>query len=223
MTNPAELILLPGLGADARQFEPQRVEFPNLVVPPWIAPLRGEPLPAYAERMAETMPRGRPIVLGGSSFGGMVACEMAQYVKPAMVVLIGSCRGPSGVRPLLRSLRPIVPLLPAVSISVGKLLAPPAVRMFSLLDSAQRKLRAKMLRDADPRFVRWGAQALLDWQPGPLPSGIPIRHIHGARDRVLPAARAEVDVLVPGAGHLVNMTHAEQVNRYLREVICAAI
>ena len=38
MSNSHQLLLLPGLGADRRLFEPQRQAFPQLVVPPWIPP-----------------------------------------------------------------------------------------------------------------------------------------------------------------------------------------
>jgi pimeloyl-ACP methyl ester carboxylesterase len=46
---------------------------------------------------------------------------------------------------------------------------------------------------------------------------VPLRQIHGAKDRVLPAARAEADLWIPDGGHLINITHAGQVNRFLRE------
>ena len=49
-------------------------------------------------------------------------------------------------------------------------------------------------------------------------SGTPVLFIHGDRDRVIrcPAAGAEV---VRGAGHLMNLTHADVVNRFLLERI----
>ena len=55
MNTAFQLILLPGLGADRRLLEPQRREFPQLVVPPWIPPRTDESLPDYAARMAETV------------------------------------------------------------------------------------------------------------------------------------------------------------------------
>jgi pimeloyl-ACP methyl ester carboxylesterase len=213
-----DLILLPGLGADHRQFEPQRAEFPELVVPPWIASRPRESLPDYAARMGSTIPHGPNVLLGGSSFGGMVACEMARHVRPAAVVLIGSCRSPRAIRPVLRRLRPIVPLVPATSLRVAKCLAPAGVRVLSRLGPEQRKLCVAMFRDADPRFVKWGAWAILQWQRSPPLDGIPVRQIHGARDRIIWAARVQADELIPDGGHLINMTHAGQVNRFLRGV-----
>lgn len=73
--SPIQRILLPRLGADRRLFEPQSLAFPDLLVPPWIVPEKHEKLPDYAARLAKTIAPGRrPLILGGSSFGGMVAC-----------------------------------------------------------------------------------------------------------------------------------------------------
>jgi len=213
------LILLPGLGADHRQFGPQRGAFPGLVVPPWIAPRLRESLAGYAARMAATVPHGPDVVLGGSSFGGMAAYEMARHVRPKAVVLIGSCRSPWGVRPGLRLFRPAVPLVPVASLRIAKRLVPAAARIFSSLGPERRKVCVAMFRDADPRFVKWAIGAVLRWRPGPPSAGVPVRQIHGAKDRVLPAARAQADVLIPGGGHVINLTHAEQVNRFLRDVV----
>src|SRR6185503_21033432 len=82
------LVLLPGLGADAALFEPQRAAFPGLEVPPWLDPHPGETLPAFAARMADRVGPTGPLVLGGVSFGGMVALEMARLVQPRAVVLV---------------------------------------------------------------------------------------------------------------------------------------
>ena len=52
MDNDRTLVLLPGMTADARLFEPQQRVFPGLIVPPWIDPEPREPLACYARRMA---------------------------------------------------------------------------------------------------------------------------------------------------------------------------
>ena len=46
---------------------------------------------------------------------------------------------------------------------------------------------------------------------------IPVRQIHGDRDHVLPHTRTTPDRLVHGGGHLLPMTHAEEVNTFLSE------
>jgi hypothetical protein len=86
------LVLLPGLGTTGQLLEPQQRDFPHLEVPPWLEPHDGETLPAYGRRMAASLGGSGPdLVLGGVSFGGMVAFEMARHVSTRCVVLIASC------------------------------------------------------------------------------------------------------------------------------------
>jgi pimeloyl-ACP methyl ester carboxylesterase len=212
------LVLLPGLGADRRQWEPQRLAFPGLVVPPWIPPLREDTLPAYAARLAETLPRDKPLILGGSSFGGMLACEMAHFVRPAAMILIGSCRSIKSLNRGVLLLRPILRWIPSWGIRICKPLAPIGVQTFRHLTPELRRLCATMFQDADPEFVRWAIQAILAWKPTP-PTGIPLFHIHGKRDRMIRASRVTADVLVPDAGHLINLSHALQVNDFIHKVL----
>jgi len=69
------LVFLPGLGADARLFDPQRAVFPEIEVPPWLPYREEESLADYARRMAATVTLSANMYLGGVSFGGMVALE----------------------------------------------------------------------------------------------------------------------------------------------------
>ncbi|MHC4177317.1 MAG: alpha/beta fold hydrolase, partial [Planctomycetota bacterium] len=149
---PFQLILLPGLGADQRQFEPQRSAFSDVLVPPWIVPKREEKLPDYAARLSETIVPTRPMVLGGSSFGGMVAWEMARYLEPDAVVLIGSCRSPKALHPVARGLRPILPLTAVQMFALAKVVAPLGLRMFSPFTPRQRRLCVAMFQEMDCGF-----------------------------------------------------------------------
>lgn len=208
------LILLPGLGGDHRQFELQKAAFPDLLVPPWIVPGRKETLPDYAARLAGTIPPASPMILGGSSFGGMVAYEMARHLRPDAVVLLGSCRSPEGLGPFLRRLRPIVPFVPVQVLDAAKLVSPLGLAMFSHLNPQQRRLGVTMFRDLDCGFMKWACRAILGWVPsGPPPA--PVLQIHGQKDRIMPIRLADPDEVIPDGGHLINLTHPEQVNAFI--------
>jgi len=215
-----QLILLPGLGADYRLLEPQREEFPQLVVPPWIPPLRNESLPHYAARMAETVAPSRdaPLVLGGVSFGGMLACEMARYLKPDAVVLIASCRNPRSLRPIYGVGRWLLPLVPVQAWSVAKLLSGPVVGLRIRVPRERRELAVAMFKQSDSRFMHWTLRAILNWEPTPL-EGIRVFHIHGGCDPLIPARRVHADEIIPDGGHLINVTHAGEVNRFIRKAL----
>ena len=170
MPFPFQLVLLPGLGADYRLLDGQREAFPQLVVPPWIPPRQNESLPDYAGRMAGTVASlpGVPLVLGGVSFGGMLAYEMARHLKPDAVVLIASCRTPprssSGVS--RRALAAAVDSGPGMD-------ACQAARTAGGANAAGRSVRQKdmavrMFKESDNRFMHWTVNAILNWAPEPL-------------------------------------------------------
>ena len=216
MNDRYQLILLPGLGTDSRLFELQRKEFPRLIVPPWIPPRKNESLPDYAARMAATIKPTRdvPLILGGVSFGGMLAYEMARHLKPDAVVLIASCRRRRGLRGWYRAGRWLLPLVPIRAWSVVKLLAAPSLRLSCRMSSDRQSTLVAMFREMDSRFMHWTVRAILRWRPTPL-EGVPVHQIHGRRDRVLPASRTGADTWIPDGGHLINVTHAEQVNAFI--------
>ena len=63
--------------------------------------------------------------------------------------------------------------------------------------------------------MKWGVGAIAHWRPAPEPP-CPVRHIHGAADRLIDAKRVAAEVVVRGAGHLINVTHDGDVNAFIR-------
>ena len=47
---------------------------------------------------------------------------------------------------------------------------------------------------------------------------MPIHHIHGGDDRLIPVRRVNPDRVVEGAGHLLNLTHPDAVNDFLSRI-----
>ena len=167
-----------------------------------------------------TVPREKPLILGGSSFGGMLACEMARHLQPRAVILIGSCRSPQALHRGVLALRPILGRIPCWGIRITRPLAHLAVQTFRNLKPEFRRLCATMFQEADPVLIQWAIGAILRWQPTSL-TDTPVYHIHGQRDRMIRASRVAADVLVPDGGHLINLSHAAEVNDFIRKVLTA--
>ncbi len=209
-------IMLPGLGADARLFEPQRLVLPRLEVPPWLPHVEGESLAAYARRMAPTIDAREPFYLGGASFGGMVALELARHVRPLAVLLIASCRSGQAIAPHLKYFARFASVFPEREFEVGQGLSPVFASKFGTLDPQHEQLLEEMFADSSARFVRWGIAAITDW-PGVPDVGVPVHHIHGSADEWIPLESVQPDQIIPGGGHLINITHADAVNAFIAE------
>jgi pimeloyl-ACP methyl ester carboxylesterase len=213
------LIMLPGLGANARMFEPQRAAFPELVVPEWIRPRPGESLREYALRWAEALPREKPFVLCGVSCGSMLAQEMAGTLRPAAMVLISTCASPRQVGVWNRAAGRVLALTPRWMgehmRTIGAVMGWPAL---GPLGAGERRVILEMAREAPVDVVLWGMRAILDWRGAPVPACRTLR-IHGRRDRIIPALGVTADHVVEGAGHLVNMTHAAEVNTLIERFV----
>ena len=211
---PARFILLPGLGADERLFTYQRERFPHLEIPPWLPPERNETLPSYARRMASGLNVEAPVFLGGASFGGMLALEMAKLIPVKAIFLISSAFSGREVNRLLRLIYPAARHMPVA-------LVPPAFRSATILSPEMRSMERdkkallrRMFNEAPPEFVRWASCALMHWEFRNQ-TGIPVYRIHGERDIVIPLRKQPAEAIVPGGGHFVCLTHGEMVNDFL--------
>jgi len=216
VASDCRLILLPGLGADARLLDPQRAVFPRLEVPPWLPHEPGETLPHYAQRMAATVAPSEHFYLGGVSFGGMVALEMAVQLRPQAVFLVASCRTGRAIAPHLRYFGRFASILPERTFAAAAALSPLFLSKFGRLTAAQEALFKEMLADVEPDFVRWGIDAITSWEGNPA-LDMPVYQIHGGDDQLIPAKSVPADRVVPGGGHLLNVTHREEVNTFIAE------
>ena len=214
--NPVPLILLPGLGGDARLFGRQRADFPEMIVPDWIEPEPNETLEHYAERFSKVIDPGQPCFFGGVSFGGVVALEIASHLSCKECFLIGSIRGPVEIPWRLRIFRSISNL-----IMIPKWLAPLILTCTGRWLNPHFRGMIHQINDTDARFLRWAAGAILKWTPSTGVQNVRVYKIHGDRDWIFPIGRTTADTLITGAGHLASLTHSDQVNRVLRERISA--
>jgi pimeloyl-ACP methyl ester carboxylesterase len=205
--------MLPGLGADARLMQPQRAAFNNATTPDWIKPSPGESLPEYANRFAATIPINKDDILLGVSFGGMVALEIARQRPVRAIILIASCRHPRSIAPAVTRFASVGLRFPIPN--AARRLAPLAIPVLGPMNPDHRKLLMDMAETTSMDFLRWGARAILGWA-GVESVTCPTLHIHGRRDRVILCKAVRADAEVPGAGHVVNLTHAPEVNEAVR-------
>jgi pimeloyl-ACP methyl ester carboxylesterase len=215
MANSLPLLLLSGMATDERLFEPQRLAFPNLRVPAWIEPLPRESLRSYAARLARVIDPGCPCIVGGASFGGTVALEMAPHLQAVACVLISSLRSSAELPWSWRICRPLADLGPEwLGVLAGltaRLGAPCLPR------GAVRRMQR--LSGPQAAFVRWAMCAVVRWRPSLATRRVRVFQIHGENDHTLPVQRTRPDVIVPGGSHALPLFNPVAVNEFLGWVI----
>jgi pimeloyl-ACP methyl ester carboxylesterase len=208
------LVLFPGLGIDERLFDqqkplPVRLEFPMLPTPH-----RSESVGTYAARVAQMIDPTPPLYLGGVSFGAMIALEMAQALRASGVFFISGCTRPREISPVIRIGAFLATGMPRWLYPTAALVAPAFLRLLGKFDRQERAHMAQVFRAANFELARWGAREIMRWR-APANPPCPVHWIHGSSDHIVPPERVNADVLVPGAGHFINVTHPREVNDFI--------
>jgi pimeloyl-ACP methyl ester carboxylesterase len=206
-----------GMGADGRLFKHIRLpEGFQMHFVQWITPEEEDTIPTYASRLLQQVDTTQPFALVGVSLGGIMAVEIAKISSPVATVIIGSI--------------PVAAHLPRYYVTLGRRLgllrvlpgsffkgAASLKRWLTSETAEDRKLVWQMIDEADGDFLLWAMRAVLKWENKELPQ--PLWHIHGARDIVFPIMLTRPSHIIRKGGHLFIMTHAEQVNGILQDIL----
>jgi len=218
------LTLFTGLGANARLFERLQVASVELSVVELPVPEPGDDLPAYARRLGEAQGLTQDSFIGGCSFGGMIAAEIARQNGARACIQIGSALSPRQIPPHLRLAQRISRVLPNAVLERFPKDSRLLLRYFEPVGSAERALIVEMGRCASTKLVRRGSRMILRWRGV---AKLPCPHfiIHGDRDRLIRPPRvsavpagASLQVIA-GAGHACTLTHAHQVSAFISQAL----
>jgi hypothetical protein len=113
----------------------------------------------------------------------------------------------------LLKLNKIVPL------KSSKLTAPFQDRMIGIVTPEEKELVYSLRKNADLPFIKWAVNEILNWKNDQAPA--PLYHLHGSADRIFPLKKVKADVVVPNGGHLMIMNRANEVSKYVQEVLSA--
>lgn len=189
---PTILLMLPGMGATSAMYAGPWRDLPDVRFADW-PEYRGEcVVEDFAHRIVEEYRAGGYDVVGGSSFGGIVAQEVARRAGIHRVLLLGSAEHPDELNSALRMLAPIAQITPW--------------KLLQTLAGVSRTPVSEQFVHSDARFLRAAGSAISTWE-GSVFEGEVLR-IHGSNDRIIhcpPKAR-----VIAGAGHLLALTHARE-------------
>ena len=210
-------VLIPGLGVDHRLFANIADLLPDLQVLKFEIPFETETIEQYARRLSGQIEIDGPFVLGGTSFGGMLASIMCESFSPRCLVLMASTDNPEALRQEVRVFEWMSRLLPETLATWVRSLGNQALPYLEPLPPGQAEVFKDMVKQADLELVRRGGRMITQWRQAPRISCSKL-HLHGSGDMLLPVKRVTATCIVPGAGHLVNLTHPQAVRDFIRMV-----
>jgi pimeloyl-ACP methyl ester carboxylesterase len=195
--------MLPGMGANTTMYDSllKEVTFEINVIN-WPQYSGEQTYTDVARRIIKENDIRNGDVVVGSSLGGMVSLEIAQYKKLAAVVLIGSAIRAKEVQGFLILLSPLAALTP--------------ISLIQILVGKHTNIISKMFVEADDEFVRAMCTYLNTW-PGYHGSQAKLFRLHGQKDHIIPCPKEGCEI-VPNAGHLLAITHPKECGMFLNKI-----
>jgi pimeloyl-ACP methyl ester carboxylesterase len=206
------LLLLPGMTPDERIFSRLRSAVDGLQVATWLQPQRNESIRRYARRLADSFSdRNQPCYVGGVSFGGIVALELACLLPVRACFLISSITSPAELPPWMRAAR----ILGGCNLDLALRGAGHLSAAWPRSRRSAATVRMSKWAGKSGAWHRWATAAVLRWRPHPAIASLKIHRIHGALDRTFPSRYIREATFVPTGGHVLPLTHPEAVTSFL--------
>jgi pimeloyl-ACP methyl ester carboxylesterase len=213
-----KVYFFPGLGADDSLAPFHRLPGHDVEWVAWPKVIRND-WPGFDESILRENRIEAGAVFVGISFGGMVAQRIARVKRPAALILIGSLTGPDSISPWLRAFKPVLRFFPAFFFDMR--LAPKSLVtwFFGIHAQAHVALLYDMARKLPPIDFKILNQLALGFEAGHGTMAVPVFRIHGGRDRIILARAEHREKIIPTGGHLISMTHQEEVNAFVLDRI----
>ena len=213
--------LIPGQGADARQFNllkiDQQFEIRNIE---YFTPEKGWEMHEFARALAQQIDTTGRFIIIGVSLGGMLATEMGVFLHPEKIIIISSAKHRNELpgRYTFQKSIPIYKLVPAGVTKWGAKFLQPLVEPDS---KNGRDVFLEMLNDKDPDFLKRTAAMIIRWERNE--SRVDIVHIHGDNDHTIPIRNVDYDYLIEDGSHMMVYTRADEISDLINKILIEGV
>ena len=177
----------------------------------WLIPEKNESMESYAGRMANLI-TDKDVVLVGVSFGGVVAQEMATFVKPKRLIIISSVKSQEELPARLRlaGKTGAYKLMPT-----RMMLSAEDLTKFSIGPRSKKRLKLyqAFLHVRDQRYLDWAIRNMVCWQPSTHSNKV--IHIHGDNDMIFPIKNIQNCIVLKGGSHIMLLNKGKEVTEKL--------
>lgn len=202
-----KLYLLPGMGADSRLYGKEFHQIENLQLLDWPLNRNFYTISALARYIVKKHRIQSHDIIGGTSLGGAVAVEIAKVAGLREIVLISSCLSKQEINWVLDKMHRLGKFLPLRMLQLAAGLGADIFRSKTMM----------MFSEADRRFMLNMMLAIFKWD-GIGSYRAKVCRIHGRNDVIIQCPRSSATLQLKG-GHLVVISHAEEIATYLRRLM----
>ena len=208
---------LPGQGADERLFN--NIILDSQYVVKYIKYSIPEPddsMHTYARKMAQQIDTTEPFILIGTSFGGMLATEINDFLSPEKVIIISSAKSQyelPGRYQFQKKYKLYQYVTPKIT-KAGAIILQPIVEPDRMRENATFR---SMLWDKHPTYMQHSVRMIIEWKRTDYDDNI--IHIHGEKDRTVPIRNVDYDILIPNGSHMMTLTEGKYLSGILNELL----
>ena len=148
----------------------------------------------------------------GVSFGGMIATEFAKFKQPSKLYLISTINSTTQL-PFIFKIGSVLSLYKMVPTGIVRRCNFITNYLFGTNTKEDKKLLNEILRDTDPKFLKWAIGAIVNWKNTEKPKGIVI---HGSNDKMLPINQ-ETQYKIDGGGHFMIVNRGKEISAILEK------
>jgi esterase/lipase len=209
--------MIPGQGSDHRLFKNLQIdgnfETRNII---YQIPGKNMTMSAFSRVLSAQIDTTQPYILIGVSLGGMIATEMGDFMNPDKIIVISSAKSRHELpkRYTFQRNFPVYKLISGERAKWGAKILQPILEP----DRIHEKRTCKeMLDDKAPAFYKRTIEMILEWDREDYRSDI--IHIHGTKDKTIPARNVKADYLVKRGSHMMVLTRSDEVSEILEQVL----
>ncbi len=206
-----------GLSADHRIYQFLVIDGYESKAIEWAKHEEYDTMASYASKLIQQIDTTKPVVLIGTSLGGMMSIEIAKQIKVEHTFLISSIKTRFEQPAYFKFFRsfPMYEWLP------NSVMGNPDFFMRFLFPAGMKKewkeLFADMFSKWSPAFLRWAMKAALNWNNETKIENY--THFHGDNDLVFPHKHIQNFQLIHGGTHIMVITKAREIKKLIEDTM----